>query len=477
MPNAFEAFISYRRSDGAAFARRLRRALQDFRAPKSLRNSLTPLRVYLDTIYERATNDFYERVIRPALLESRYLIVVATPEAVDRGPDKVDWIRREIHDFEAGPNAGNLIVVLAKDPVAVPLPGELNRRYPNLQLIDLRGLSALSFLNPLKAARLSEGMVKLAAPLLGLAPEHMPSLLREEERRQQFRLGLAAGATTATVAAVAGLSVWALQSRNSAVDALTSSLFATDRVIQSVASSLAEGETRTNLLTTSCDLLDSLQDRAPREPRTNAIVVCAVERSASRDRQNEPAEASRILAGALAVAEKQYSRTKSPDDALAVLEARRATLARILASSQTAGGAHALNEFVERARSLSSELPSEQILPNAAAGALQTLAVLLAQRNSLRDAVVATDAAIELRQLAITRGADLGVVLDNVRTILLNAELHRRRMEEVQATQAVERARALFGKIDPAGAVAQGWQDRYREVQEMIGATGKGAQR
>ena len=69
----------------------------------------------------------------------------------------------------------------------------------------------------------------------------MPVLRREEERRQQTRLGLAAGGTTATIAAVAALSVWAINSRNNALDAISRSLFATDRVIQSVAGSDGAG--------------------------------------------------------------------------------------------------------------------------------------------------------------------------------------------------------------------------------------------
>ena len=78
---------------------RLRRALR--RIPSAEidpEDPSAPLRIYLDTMYERATNDFYEGVTRPAPLfvRSRYLIVVATPDAADRGPGSPDWMRREI---------------------------------------------------------------------------------------------------------------------------------------------------------------------------------------------------------------------------------------------------------------------------------------------------------------------------------------------------------------------------------------------
>ena len=243
-------------SDGSAFARRLRRLLQDFRAPRPLRDRQAwPLKIYLDTIYEQATNDFFERMTLPALLASRHLIVVATPDAVDRGADRNDWMRREIDAFEQGPNSSNIFAVLAVDVPGNVLPGDLERRYPNIEIIDLRGLGPLSFLNPAKAARLSDETVKLLAPLSGFGLDDMPALRREEERRQQVKLGLSAGSATTLVVAVAGLALLAFESRNRAVDALSRSLFATDRVIQSVSGSLPAGEARSQLLGSTCDLL------------------------------------------------------------------------------------------------------------------------------------------------------------------------------------------------------------------------------
>ena len=81
----YDAFISYRRSDGIAVARWLRRALESFRVPRSMRNGYDRrLRIYIDTAYERGTSDFYENNIRPALLASRFLLIVATPNALRR---------------------------------------------------------------------------------------------------------------------------------------------------------------------------------------------------------------------------------------------------------------------------------------------------------------------------------------------------------------------------------------------------------
>jgi hypothetical protein len=84
----------------------LRRELVGFRLPKSLRSAYgRKLRVYLDTAYERGTSDFYELNIRPALMSSRFLIVVATPNAMRRPSGAEDWIERESATLPVAPVA------------------------------------------------------------------------------------------------------------------------------------------------------------------------------------------------------------------------------------------------------------------------------------------------------------------------------------------------------------------------------------
>jgi len=78
----YDAFISYRRSDGATIARWLRRRLQDYTLPPRIAEGRKRLSVYLDTAFERANEDFWSNNIEPALKASRYLVVVATPNAL-----------------------------------------------------------------------------------------------------------------------------------------------------------------------------------------------------------------------------------------------------------------------------------------------------------------------------------------------------------------------------------------------------------
>src|SRR5262245_22656533 len=225
--HSYDAFISYRRSDGRAVARWLRRELEAFRVPKALRaNFGRKLKIYLDTAYERGTSDFYQQSIKPALLSSRFLLVVATPDAIRRPGGAEDWIEREVSDFTGGPNANNVVGIRGAGKFDEQLPADLNRRFPNIEIVDLRGAGPLSFLNPVRAARLSAEKLKLIAPLLSIAHEDMPRLRQEEERRQQMRLGSTLGTVMGVLVAVSGLSVFALQSRHQALRALDDSMYA-----------------------------------------------------------------------------------------------------------------------------------------------------------------------------------------------------------------------------------------------------------
>src|ERR1700736_500188 len=186
----YDAFISYRRSDGAKVARWARRELETYRVPRSLRGSFgRKLRIYLDTAYESGTSDFYEQNIKPALLASRFLLIVATPAAMRRaGAAGQDWIEREVTDFMSGPNGTNVIAIRGAGEFDAPLPADLGRRFPNIEIIDLRGAGRMWFLHPTRAARLSAEKLKLVAPLLGLPPQRMPRLREDGELRQQTRL-------------------------------------------------------------------------------------------------------------------------------------------------------------------------------------------------------------------------------------------------------------------------------------------------
>ncbi len=329
----FDAFISYRRSDGAAVAHWLRRELQSFRVPRALRKAHErPLKIYLDTAFERGTADFYDGTIRPNLLASRWLLVVATPDARLRPQGTEDWIQREVRDFAAGVNGRNVIAVRGAGDFNDPLPADLIQRFPRIEIVDLRGASRFSFLNPVRAARLASEKLKLIAPLLDLPDEEMPRLRQEEERRQQARLGGTAGAVTGVLATVAGLSFWALQSQYRSLRTLDDGLFATSSMVVQSARLNAGPDTpvdrtRRILVAQGCDLMDKMRGGTEREPPIDGLVTCLVERAMARERAGENDQAVRAFADGVAGAEARHRKYQRNDAARAHLEASAGLIA------------------------------------------------------------------------------------------------------------------------------------------------------
>lgn len=199
----FDVFLSYRRSDGSRFAQRLRRRL--LQANQRIPGQAAPLRVYLDRIQARADSDFYNETIRPALLGSRWLIFVATPDAAKRPEGETDLIAKEIGDFIAHRGLDKIRVIHARGPSVPELPHDLVAKTNAAQEIDLRGLFHL-----LPSARAQEDWESLLATLFALNSDQMPLLRKEEERRQLARLSRLAGGIIGAAIFATGLSGYAI---------------------------------------------------------------------------------------------------------------------------------------------------------------------------------------------------------------------------------------------------------------------------
>jgi WD40 repeat protein len=201
----YDAFICYRRLDGTPAAEGLRHRLIDYRLPKGFPQR--SLRIYLDRIYEHATEDFFVNTIQPALASSKALIVVQTPAAAATGDDGQDtWVAREVCHFRGLPQRDNIWVALAVGDFADPLPAGLDRELPNVERVDIR---------PLAGAwrRLSEHeLLKFVGPLHGVPTHRMPDLRRESERRSRARSILWTTAGLAIIAVLTTLSVIAFLS-------------------------------------------------------------------------------------------------------------------------------------------------------------------------------------------------------------------------------------------------------------------------
>lgn len=380
--HVYDAFVSYRRSDGRPAAQWLRRALESYRAPRRLAAAQGKrLKVYLDTAYERATNDFYAGTIRPALLAARFLIVISTPDAVRRRSAE-DWIVREVEDFSNGPHAGNILVALAKGDMSDPLPAGLLIRFPHIEIVDLRDAGRWLALNPFSARRLGSEKLKLLAPLLDIAPGDMPLLRQEEERRQEVVMGAIAGGSVSILTAVAGLSLYAIQNQWRAERALQSSLAATGYSAEQIADGLSidgqEGQTRAALLNQGCDLIDTLEKEGFGRASIGAHVSCELERARGHEEQREPSEAKSVLERIVAEADAAFARDLQQETFLSLAKARSALAEHELRQKRPRPALAAWDGILSGAAKM--EAASEFHLPVARITA-QTLAAVLAAKD------------------------------------------------------------------------------------------------
>ncbi|MBS1702947.1 MAG: WD40 repeat domain-containing protein [Armatimonadetes bacterium] len=208
----FDVFISYRQSDGTQAARWLRNRLLRYRLPGELRNRYgRDLRIYLDKLYEKASDDFFARNIEPSLCRSQHLIVVASPNASIPLPDgSPNWVCREIDTFLAQPQRDNLIAAITTGVVGQPLPSELHTKYPNIGYIDLTTVPWHKRLRWSKRQRLTDELIKIVAAVYDIPVDQLPVLRQEEARRRQRRLWLQSLLSGSLSSLMLGLLVWSI---------------------------------------------------------------------------------------------------------------------------------------------------------------------------------------------------------------------------------------------------------------------------
>jgi hypothetical protein len=324
----YDAFISYRRSDGKAAASWLRHQIQGFKSPSVFPElKAVKLRVYLDTAYERGTNDFYNNTIRPALLHSRFLIVISTPDAITQRGSANDWIRNEIDDFTNGPNGEHVLVVRGGGQPTDGLPAEIASKFPNIEIVDVRGAWRGVWLNPLKSKRLRGELLKLVAPMLQIAPEEMPKLRLEELRREQVRTGMFVGIAASLLAistSAAALALWGLSQARSA---LSDGIFSTERLVSVVDQTFPPDSdpygTRGALLIEICDLMAKLEAKSKSANNLGVErIICEVERARGNVANLEIDTASQRFDDILLGYSKSYLARPNVVDALAIIRLR-----------------------------------------------------------------------------------------------------------------------------------------------------------
>jgi hypothetical protein len=230
----YDAFISYRRADAKPLAKWIRSKLLHYRLPPAIVKELPRHKqelhdrrrqIWLDTSYEKSSDDFLLKKVFPALDTSARLIVVNTPAALETitandGTVQDNWLVREIDHFLGRASAGE-----SERPVDVVFgPGSMEGRYPGrlsdkarLDWTDLRSFSwrARTFSDTLDA-----GIAKLVAALYDVPGRLIPDLCREERRRR--RRAIIAGFAIAglVIAVTTALAIYATIEREKANSAL-----------------------------------------------------------------------------------------------------------------------------------------------------------------------------------------------------------------------------------------------------------------
>jgi WD40 repeat protein len=185
--------------------------LLDFRFPRHFEGAPhRRLAIYLDTIYERATHDFFQHTIQPALRDSAHLIVVRTPAALRRRDDgEPNWVEREIDYFRELPQRDQISAAVAIGEITDPRPAKLHDRLRNIEVVDIRRIR-----RPWRAS--SDELLKFIAALYEIPAARMPELRAEQQKRRSARLRWLASGALVLAAVMTGLAAFALLSQQRA---------------------------------------------------------------------------------------------------------------------------------------------------------------------------------------------------------------------------------------------------------------------
>ena len=202
----YDAFISYSHAKDKPIAAALQSVIQKLGKPWYRRRAL---RVFRDDTSLSATPSLWPS-IEQALGESRFLVLLASPEAVPS-----PWVEKEVSFWLASKSAQTLLIALTEGELAwdnasgdflwrdgTPLPPALKGRFAaEPKWVDLRAYRDGA--NP-RNARFIEAGADLAAAIRGMPKE---DLLSQEVRQQRRAVNLALSAA-ASLLVLAGLAGW-----------------------------------------------------------------------------------------------------------------------------------------------------------------------------------------------------------------------------------------------------------------------------
>jgi tetratricopeptide (TPR) repeat protein len=220
---AYDAFISYSHAKDKPVAAALQSAMQRLGKPWYRRRAL---RLFRDDTSLSATPGLWDSIER-ALTDSRYLVLLASPEAAAS-----PWVTKEVTWWLAHKSADTLLIAVTDGTLAwdetrgdyttgvdTPLPRTLAGRFAaEPKWVDLRAYRLhAEHRADLGDAKLTELAADLAAAIHGMPKE---DLLSQEVRQQRKALSLALSAT-ASLLVLAGVAGWQWTSAVTAARAAT----------------------------------------------------------------------------------------------------------------------------------------------------------------------------------------------------------------------------------------------------------------
>lgn len=189
----YDIFISFRHIDARWDARKIRSWLQKFRLPKDIPAQKTEeLRIYVDTFQKRVTADYWEDNIKPALEQSEYLIVIASPMANTPLSDGApNWVTREIETFLDTPQRKNIIPIVTKKNKNKIIPNLILKAFPKIQIIDLGSTDKFIPTIPFFESAANLELLRVIIAIRGINEANTQHLFNEEKRRAIKRLTVA----------------------------------------------------------------------------------------------------------------------------------------------------------------------------------------------------------------------------------------------------------------------------------------------
>jgi hypothetical protein len=220
------AFVSYSHQH-TAFASWLQRALESYRVPRhaiGLDTPLGPVPAYLKPVFsdrsEMQAGADLASTVRKALVQSRFLIVVCSPDAA-----RSEWVNREIVEFKKlHGEACVLAVIAAGEPHASSIAGqEATECFPAALRFALMpdGRPGGTPLEPAAADLRPRGdgkrlgTLKLIAGMLGEGVG-VDELVRRDAQRRTHKMTIIAAASVAGMAVMSVLTASAVRQRTEA---------------------------------------------------------------------------------------------------------------------------------------------------------------------------------------------------------------------------------------------------------------------